>query len=178
VTTDEEAYNRVISPALGLAKISFTFMLVVLALGGLVLILLATLSIRERKYEIGVLRAMGMKKHKVAIGLIFESLAITAVCLIIGLGIGAAVAQPVSDMLLNEQVTAAESNTNSDTGMYFAGTQGDFNAKPLTELGVSINLKVVTMIIIISLLLVSVSSITGISYITKYEPIKILMERS
>jgi len=180
VTIDEDAYNKIISPVQGLSKISLTFMIVVLILGGLVLVLLATLSIRERKYEVGVLRAMGMKKHKVAFGLIFESLVITGVCLMIGLGIGAAVAQPVSDMLLNEQVAAAESNagTDSGTGMYYAGTQADFNAKPLNELDVGMNLKVVMMIILISLLLVTVSSVTGISYITKYEPIKILMERN
>ena len=178
VTIDEEAYNRIISPVQGMAKISLTFMIVVLILGGLILVLLATLSIRERKYEIGVLRAMGMKKRKVALGLVFESLAITAACLIIGLGIGAAVAQPVSDMLLKEQVAAAEETTDSGTGMYYAGTQGDLNAKPLTDLDASLNLRVVMMIILISFLLVLISSATGIGLITKYEPIKILMERS
>ena len=178
ITIDEDAYNRIISPASGMARISLTFMTVVLVLGGLVLILLATLSIRERKYEVGVLRAMGMKKHRVAFGLIFESLVITVICLIIGLGIGAAAAQPVSDMLLQEQVAAAESNADSGTNMYFAGTQGEFNAKPITELKANINLNVVALIILLSLLLVAVSSATGISHITKYEPIKILMERN
>ena len=178
VTIDEEAYNRIISPALGMAKISLTFMIVVLILGGLVLVLLATLSIRERKYEVGVLRAMGMKKHKVAIGLVFESLAITVVCLVLGLGVGAAVAQPVSDMLLKEQVAAAEPNAGSGTGMFYAGTQTDANAEPLSDLDVNLNAEVVMMIVAISILLVLVSSVTGISYITKYEPIKILMERN
>jgi len=178
VTIDEEAYNRTISPALGMSKISLTFMLVVLMLGGLVLVLLSTLSIRERKYEIGVLRAMGMKKRKVASGLIVESLAITIICLIIGLGVGAVVAQPVSDTLLKEQVAAAESGADSGTGMYYAGTQGDLNAQPLADLDVNLNLRVVMMIVLISLLLVLISSLTGISYITKYEPIKILMERN
>ena len=178
VTIDEEAYNRLISPALGMSRISLTFMIVVLILGGLILALLATLSIRERKYEIGVLRAMGLKKRKVAVGLVFESLTITAVCLVIGLGIGAAVAQPVSDMLLREQTATAESNADSGTGMYYAGTQTDSNVKPLTDLDVNLNLRVVMMIILISLLLVLVSSVTGISCITKYEPIKILTDRS
>ena len=178
VTIDEEAYNRLISPALGMSRISLTFMIVVLILGGLILVLLATLSIRERKYEIGVLRAMGLKKRKVAVGLVFESLTITAVCLVIGLGIGAAVAQPVSDMLLHGQTATAESNADSGTGMYYAGTQTDSNVKPLTDLDVNLNLRVVMMIILISLLLVLVSSVTGISSITKYEPIKILTDRS
>ena len=178
VTIDEEAYNRIISPVLAMSGISFTFMLVVLILGGLILILLATLSIRERKYEVGVLRAMGMKKHKVAFGLVFESLIITAVCLVIGLGAGAAVAQPVSDMLLHEQVASTEESADSGSDMYYAGTQTDFSAKPLTDLEVRLDIKVVGSIILISLLLVLISSVTGISYITKYEPIKILMERN
>ena len=178
VTIDEEAYNRIINPVLGMSKISLTFMIVVLVLGGLILVLLATLSIRERKYEVGVLRAMGMKKRRVAFGLVYESLAITIICLVVGLGIGAAAAQPVSDMLLQGQVTAAEPGTGSGTGMFYAGTQTNANAQPLTDLDVSLNMKVVMMIVIISLLLVLISSVTGISYITKYEPIKILMERN
>ena len=177
VTIDEEAYNRIVGPVEGMAKISFTFMVVVLVLGALILVLLATLSIRERKYEVGVLRAMGMKKRKVAAGLIFESLAITVACLILGLSAGSAVAQPVSDVLLRGQVAAAESAQDSGTTMMYAGTQTDANAKPLADLDVSLNLKVVLMIILISLLLVSISSVTGISYITKFEPIKILTER-
>ena len=178
VTIDEEAYNRIVSPALGMSKISLTFMIVVLILGGFVLVLLASISIRERKYEIGVLRAMGMKKHKVAFGLVFECLTITAVCLIIGLGVGAAAAQPVSDLLLHDQAAAADSNAGSGTGMYYAGTQTDMNAKPLSDLDVSLNTKVVITIILVSLLLVLVSSLTSIGYITKYEPIRILSERN
>jgi putative ABC transport system permease protein len=181
VTADEEAFNRVVGPVEGMAKISLAFMTAVLILGGLILVLLATLSIRERKYEIGVLRAMGMKKHKVAFGLILESLAITAICLIIGLGIGTAAAQPVSDALLQGQIAAAEASANVNAGgmgMVYAGYQTDSTAKPLSELEVNLNLSAVTAIILISLLLAGVSGMAAISKITKCEPIKILMERN
>ena len=174
VTTDEEAYNTIVGPVIGMAKISVAFMAAVLVLGGLVLVLLAALSIRERKYEIGVLRAMGMKKRKVALGLVFESVAITAACLVIGLGAGAAAAQPVSDMLLKGQAEAAESSAGAGMGMFYAGTQTDSNAKPLTDLDVGLNLKTTAAIILISLLLAAVSSAAGIVYIAKHEPIKIL----
>ena len=42
----------------------------ILLVGCLILILLSMLGVRERKYEIGVLRAMGMPKVKVAFGII------------------------------------------------------------------------------------------------------------
>ena len=178
VTIDEDAYNRVIAPIEGMAKISFTFMIVVLILGGLILFLLASLAIQERKYEIGVLRAMGMKKHKVAIGLISESIVITAVCLIIGLGIGTTLAQPVSDMLLQKQIEVSQTNTNSGTSMMYAGVQTDANAKPPEDLDVKLNIKAMIMISLISILLVLISGAAGIIKITKYEPIKILTERT
>jgi len=62
--------------------------------------------------------------------------------------------------------------------MFYAGTQTDMNVEPLAVLDVKLNFKAVMLIILISLLLVLVSSVTGISFITKYEPIKILMDRS
>ena len=181
VTIDEDAYNKITKPAVGMARISLTFMVVVLALGGLVLMLLSALSIRERKYEVGVLRAMGMKRKNVALGLIAENLTVTVACLIIGLGAGAAVSQPVSDMLLRGQsaeALAESDSSNSEMGMYYAGTQADFNAKPLSSLDVGLSAQVVAAMVLISLLLVLVSSVTGISQITKFEPIKILAERN
>ncbi|WP_197256825.1 FtsX-like permease family protein [Paenibacillus dendritiformis] len=64
VTTDEASYNKIIGPVEGLRGIAVTFMAVVLILGGIIIALLSSMSIRERKYEIGVLRAMGMKKKE------------------------------------------------------------------------------------------------------------------
>ncbi|MCG4735229.1 FtsX-like permease family protein, partial [Casaltella massiliensis] len=60
-------------------------MTLVLGFGGSILVLISILAIRERKYEIGVLRAMGMKKGKVALGLIFETLSMIFISLSIGL---------------------------------------------------------------------------------------------
>jgi len=101
------------------------------------------------------------------------------VCLIIGIGIGVAVAQPVSDVLLQNQVAAAEaSNDSSVPSMNYAGVQTDRNAKPLTDLDVNLNIIAVTTIILLSLMLVLISSAAGISNITRYEPIKILIERN
>jgi len=100
VSTDEASYNKIVGPVEGLGSITLMFVFVVLGLGSVILILLNTLSIKERKYEIGVLRAIGMKKSKVALGLISESLIITIICLVIGIGAGSALSQPVSNSLL------------------------------------------------------------------------------
>lgn len=179
VTTDESGYNRVVGPVEGLRSISITFMIIVLILGSIILILLASIAVRERKYEIGVLRAMGMKKDKVALGLLSEMLAITVICLVIGLVIGSIISQPVSTVLLQGQI---ESMQNSIMGGNAPGfidmTSVGGSNEPLSKLDISLTLPTIFEIIGISLMLAGIAGLAAITKITKYEPIKILMERN
>ena len=181
VSTDEKGYNGIVAPVEGLKSMSVTFMIIVLVLGAIVLILLSTIAIRERKYEIGVLRAMGMKKSRVALGLWFEMIAITCVCLCIGLAVGTLIAQPVSDMLLAGQVEAAKAMGALPGGAIASADASSLLAGSMTtldELNVSLSLNTILEIIAISLALASAAGLSVISKITKYEPIKILMERN
>ena len=178
VTTDEAEYNALLQPILGLRDITLTFIIIVLILGGIVLALLSSIAIRERKYEIGVLRAMGMKKKKVALGLWTEMLVITGICLIIGLGIGTVIAQPVSDTLLAAQLEGISEQAD-DAPIVMHGRLAAMTPtiEPLSELSVNLGVRTAVEIIIISLALATIAGLASILKITKYEPIKILQER-
>ena len=198
VTTDQAGYDATVKPVEGLKSITYVFLTVVLLLGAIILILLSTIAIRERKYEIGVLRAMGMKKSKVAFGLISEVIMITFVCLILGLGTGIAIAQPVSDMLLDNQLKQIEEQGGNNNLMAYGpggnvmrsvgaagavrigapGMMGRTPAEALKEMDVSLDIVTVGEIILVSLLLAIMASIAGITHVTKYEPIKILSDRT
>ncbi|MXQ53510.1 ABC transporter permease [Shimazuella alba] len=186
VATDEESYNKIVGPVEGLKGISVTFMIVVLIFGGIIIVLLSSMAIRERKYEIGVLRAMGMKKWKVALGLWSEMLIITSLCLVFGLGIGSAAAQPITDTLLAQQIESAEleaeEQAQQNSGGMMMGpismSNSASSAEPLRNLDISLGSDTALQIIGIALLLASIAGLISISRITKYEPIKILMERN
>ncbi|MCL1830343.1 MAG: ABC transporter permease [Oscillospiraceae bacterium] len=179
VTIDESAYLRVVEPIKGMGSITLTFMIILLTLGVLIVAILAAVAIRERKFEIGVVRAMGMKKHQVALGLVFESLIITIICLAVAIGIVLIITQPISDMLLVKQLSINEpQDTSTGTSMMYAGMQTSLTAQPPDEMQVVINMQAVVMISLVCLLLVFISSLVGIAQITKYEPIKILTERN
>ncbi|MCL2203286.1 MAG: FtsX-like permease family protein [Defluviitaleaceae bacterium] len=200
VTTNDAAYYAIVQPVMGLRDITSTFMIIVLVLGGIVMVFLASISIRERKYEIGVLRAMGMKKRKVALGLWAEMLTITLVCLVLGLTVGTVVAQPISDTLLAAQIenitpVVEETTTGGMSGMFggggglggmlgggrlggMLGGGNQVDAEPLSELDVSLGTITILQIIGISLFLATVAGVVSTMRITKYEPIKILMERN
>jgi len=201
VTTDEASYQAIVKPVEAMKGISLTFVIIVLVFGAIIIALLSSLAVRERKYEIGVLRAMGMKKGKVALGLWTETITVTALCLVLGLVIGGLAAQPVTNILLDQQVQAAEEAQSAAMpgpagavtmqgggpqgssgpvmiGMPIGGFIGQSSAETITSIDVSIGLDTILQIIVIALLLTSIAGLIATRQITKYEPMKILMERN
>jgi len=182
VSTDEASFNAIVEPVVGLRSVVQTFMWVTLILGGIVLLIVSFIAIRERKYEIGVLRAMGMKKHKLALGLWVEMLAITVICLAFGVFIGSVVSQPISDVLLAAQVESltqaqdSSSNVGGMMGVMMLNTEETH--APLTTLDISLGIETIMQIAGISLLLATLATVVSIIRIAKYEPIKILQERN
>lgn len=78
---------------------AITFLVITLIIGTVVLLVINMINIRERKYEIGVLRTIGMKKSKVALQFLTELLIIATIFLLVGAGIGACLSVPVSNNL-------------------------------------------------------------------------------
>lgn len=153
VVSEATSFENIAGHLENLQSLTLTFLIIVLVLGAFIMVLLSVISIRERKYEIGVLRAMGMKKKKVALGLWVEIFTITCICFALGMGVGTMLSQPVSDMIL-----AGQSNS--------------------TNVNVSVSILTAMQILGVSLLLASIAGIISVSRITKCEPIKILMERN
>ena len=187
VSIDQAAFDRVSGPMLSMKSAIMTFTIVVLILGSLVLALISFLVVRERKYEAGVLRAMGMKRGKVASGIFAEAVMITALCLVIGLGIGRMAAQPIAEGLLESRVAAAEARSEEEghdkiaAVVVFGGqmqTQHSIGYRPESEITVGLSGAVIMQIIAVTLGLAALSGAIGIAVITRYEPLKILRERN
>lgn len=174
VRTDESLLEKTAGSVESLQGIALAFLIIVLALGGAIMVLLSIIAIRERKYEIGVLRAMGMKKKKVALGLWTEIIIITCICFMLGMVAGTAISQPVSNALMNGQTPS------SDGGSTLADRLGsaDETAEQIDSVNVFVNAITALEIFGISVLLASIAGVVSVSRITKYEPINILMERN
>ena len=111
---DLAAFENSLTPLNTLSTMAGWFLVVILIIGAIILIVLNIFNVRERKYEVGVLTAMGMKKWKVAAQFICEILVVTMIAVIIGAGIGAVSSVPVTNALLAGQV---ESQNNQQTQM-------------------------------------------------------------
>ncbi|MBM6746701.1 ABC transporter permease [Bifidobacterium ruminantium] len=112
-SADVENYESSLVPLNNLSKFALTLLIVVLSVGAVVLVVITLLNVRERKYEIGVLTAIGVNKVKVAAQFSLELLIVTMIGLAVGAGVGAAVSVPVSNQLLASQVEQQQSQQSS-----------------------------------------------------------------
>ena len=173
VKTDESSLEHMVEPVENLKSLSFTFLIIIFVLGAVIMLLLSVIAVRERKYEIGVLRAMGMKKKKIALGLWTETIVITCICFVIGMGVGTVLSQPVSDSMMAGQMQSSASGAST-----LADRLNDGESIQIENINISIDGITALEIFGVSLLLASIAGIISVSRITKYEPIKILMERN
>ena len=123
-SSDISAFESSLAPLNTLGTMAGWFLLIILIIGGIILVVLNIFNVRERKYEVGVLTAMGMKKWKVAAQFMCEILVVTMLAVIIGAGIGAVSAVPVTNALLEGQAQS-QSNQQSQMEQNF-GRPGDF----------------------------------------------------
>ena len=106
-STDVNAYEQSLIPLENLSNFAFWFLAVILLIGVVVLIVINVFSIRERKYEIGVLCAIGMRKGKIAMQFLCENMVIALIALLLGFGAGAVLSVPASNALLQTQIASS-----------------------------------------------------------------------
>jgi len=103
-SSDISSFESSLTPLNTLSDMAVTFLIVILIIGAIILVVLNIFNIRERKYEIGVLTAMGMKKGKVAMQFLTEIFIVTIIAVLLGATIGGVFSVPVTNALLAGQV--------------------------------------------------------------------------
>lgn len=194
-SSDISNYDSSLVPLENLSSFATTLLFIILGVGAIILIVLNIFNIRERKYEVGVLTAIGIKKGKVAMQYIVELLAVTFISVIIGTGIGAAASVPVSNNLLALQISSQEAAQNSQqenfgrpggggqSGMQARGSGGMFGnstnaVEYLDTIDATISIDILGQLIGIGILLTILSSLAGVIFVLRYEPLKILANRT
>lgn len=194
-SNDINNYDSSLVPLENLSSFATTLLFIILGVGAIILIVLNIFNIRERKYEVGVLTAIGIKKGKVAMQYIIELLAVTFISVIIGTGIGAAASVPVSNNLLALQISSQEAAQNSQQenfgrpggggqdGMQVRGSGGIFGnstnaVEYLDNIDATISIEILGQLIGIGILLTILSSLAGVVFVLRYEPLKILANRT
>ena len=127
-SADVDEYESSLVPLNNLSRFALTLLIIVLAVGAVVLIVLNLFNIRERKYEVGVLTAIGIRKSKVAAQFVLELLIVTMIGIALGVAGGAAASVPVSNQLLAQQVSSQESEASNQMAQF--GRNADMPGVP------------------------------------------------
>ena len=185
-----------------------TFLIITLIIGGVVLLVINMINIRERKYEIGVLRTIGMRKSLVIGQFMIELLIVCIFGLLIGAGVGAVSSVEVANSLLENEISNAtedyesinqnfgggmgsapgeatnEPSGDSGSGSNSRGNKGDMNfngvvnIEQVDSMEAVVDFKVLLQLLAIGVSLTMISSISSCVAIARFSPLTILKERS
>lgn len=119
---NDAAYQQMIGPIENVAAFSKNIVYLVTVAGAIILGLIVMLSIRERKYEMGVLLALGERKTKLMGQFIVEIMIVAILALGISSVVGGVVANQFGEQLLSQEV--AQSTESAANPQSFGGGRG------------------------------------------------------
>ena len=147
---DITEYESIVNPVEKASSFAEDFGKIVLLAGACILMILTVINVRDRKYEIGVLRAIGMPRWQVALGLISEILIIVSIATLIGYIVGNLLIKPVIRLAIPGNDALVDSAAVSLSG--------------------------IAPVFAVALGLALISGIISTVFITRYEPMRIFRQ--
>jgi putative ABC transport system permease protein len=148
----------------------------------LILSLLITLFLRDRRYEMGVYLALGEKKGKIISQILLEVVVTAVVAITLAVFTGNMISGVMSRTMIRNELTASN---NSDDSMHWGGTLNEFdqlglNAEMSTDdmlaaFDVSLDLGTVGLFYAVGLGAVIFSTLVPVIYVVTLNPKKVLM---
>ena len=126
VTSSDEIYEQMLSPLNNISSIAQNIVILVAIAGAVILTLIVILSIRERRYEIGVLMSLGENRIKIIGQFFMELFMVTVVSLIIASFAGNFVGNVLGNQLLSSSTSTEQTTQNS--GLNGGGPGQDTNS--------------------------------------------------
>lgn len=122
---NDQLYQQLVGPIENVASFSKNVVYLVTIAGAVILSLIVMMSIRERKYEMGVLMAIGEKRWKLIGQFLTEILMIAVLAIGISALTGSLIAGQIGNQLLSQQIEQT-SASQSAGGMMGPGGGGFF----------------------------------------------------
>lgn len=160
-----------------------TFLIITLIISSIVLFVINMINIRERKYEIGVFRTIGVSKFKLTLQFILELLIVAIIMLIIGAICGSFISKPVGNSLLQNEIESnaveeKQISNNFGKGPMQMEYKQAVKVEPINSIDAVVDVTVIAQLVGIGILLTFISSLASMISIQRFSPLTILKERS
>lgn len=115
VVSDQESAKTAVEPLESVKSISTFSVFGALGAGAIIILLTMMMIVRERRREIGVMKAIGSSNFKTVVQFMSEAVTLTFLGLIVGVLVSLIAAQPVTNTLVNNSASTTNSS-NSQAG--------------------------------------------------------------
>lgn len=179
---NDQLYQQMVGPIQNVSSFSNNVVYLVTIAGAIILGLIVMMSIRERKYEMGVLLAIGEKRWKLIGQFIAEILVVAVLALGIASVSGDIVANKMSEQLMNQELQQAEEATTPESfGRGFErggfGMASMEQVDPVEELSVEVTAKDLGSLAGIGLLIALLSTLLPALSVLRLQPKTILSKQ-
>ncbi|MFD2305947.1 ABC transporter permease [Enterococcus termitis] len=121
--TNDQAYQQMLQPLNNVASFAKNIVILVAVAGVIILTLIVMMTIRERRYEIGVLLSLGESRLKVILQFFSEIIVCMVVALVIATFSGNIVGNVVGEQLIDQQTQTAQQSASNQAGPGEGGGQ-------------------------------------------------------
>ncbi|PKM90087.1 MAG: hypothetical protein CVU85_01335 [Firmicutes bacterium HGW-Firmicutes-10] len=177
---NDALYNQLSGPIDSLGDLSGMMVIIVMIAGALILGLITALTVNQRKYEIGMLLAIGESKIKIISQFIVEVAVIAVIAFGLSVFTGVQAGKMISQSVSVQPTTTSISNTGTQGGR---GNPSRFTQPVVSnttvnieDTKISVELDGLSILILLGsgLLISVVSVIIPALYVTRYNPKQIL----
>lgn len=185
---DTTSYETMVGPIQNVASTSKILVIVVIIAGAFIIGLLSMLSIKDRKYELGVLLSLGESRVKIISQLIVEMLIVAVFSFTLASLTANTLAQGVTNYLLNKELESqnAERETTQNNPTIIRGGLGNMiqrsdistvDVETIEELTVNINISDMFTMFGIGIIIIVLGNSIQTLFVLKANPKEILLER-
>ncbi|GAB2021884.1 ABC transporter permease [Pseudolactococcus yaeyamensis] len=184
LSANDQAYQQMLTPLNNVASFATNIVVLVAVAGVIILSLIVILSIRERRFEIGVLMSLGENKAKIIGQFFIELFVIMLVSVSLAGLTGNIIGNVIGNQLLNQQnTTQQEQAQNTTTPQGGGGFMGDLGgpftpskqeAKQIERMNVKMTPKTIYLLGALALGIVLIAIFVASIGILRLEPKTIL----
>ncbi len=121
VTSSQTIANNTIAPLNNVSSVSLYSLIGAVVAGAIIILMIMVMITRERRREIGVLKAIGASNLKVVTQFISEAVTFAVLAAVVGIIIGVAAASPITNTLVNNSSTSSTRFNPSSSNQQSSG---------------------------------------------------------
>ncbi|MBZ9609179.1 ABC transporter permease [Clostridium estertheticum] len=175
IDAQDELYKKLMAPIESVGSFSKTIVIIVAIAGTVILSLLINLSLKDRRYEIGVLMSLGESRFRIIGQLLLELIIVATIAFSIATFTGNKVSQKVGNTLLQNEIKANEKEkTESQSGVMTVGNSPVFDAEAIDKMDVSVSSKDLQKLYLMGFIIVILATSGSAVSVLRFNPKTIL----